>query len=85
VLDDIVTRSLARVASIYDSYEILLQCSKCGLPVAKRVLELRTRMPISCPDCGTAIPVGNLTELVLEAINRRLASEKAAPDSSDSN
>lgn len=69
-----LTRNLSGMTSIYDREEVLLQCSKCRVQITKRVFELRTNVQISCSACGTAIPVGNLTELVASAVSKRLES-----------
>jgi|HubBroStandDraft_3_1064219.scaffolds.fasta_scaffold466320_2 translation initiation factor 2 beta subunit (eIF-2beta)/eIF-5 len=69
--------------SIYDRELILLTCSKCSVQVARPLFDLRRTMQIPCSACGTAIPIGNLTELVAEAVSKRLQREGETPDTSD--
>ena len=67
------------MASIYDRENVQLRCPKCSQEFGKRVSEVMSA-DVPCPACGTSVPIGNLTELVLDAVSKRLDSGE--PDSS---
>ena len=63
------------MASIYDREQIMLSCPKCGREFHKRLIEIRTTSEIPCPACAAPVPIVNLTQLVSDAVSKRLEGE----------